>query len=143
MLTAPRHQATNGQAEKFLKIFVKSILANIKANPRRAVERTAWPFLIEYRNTTHCATRKLPSKVFFGRSLRTCFTNLICPTTKRKSKEQTSKYLKYFKGKRNIEFMVNKCLFGTTNIPTNLAGWKRLLNNSLDLLVASLDIKSQ
>lgn len=69
MLTSSGHPTTNGQAEKFVKIFKKSFLANTNANPRCDIDRTIQQFLINYRNTTHCAKGESPPNISLGRSL--------------------------------------------------------------------------
>jgi len=77
VLTAPGHPATNGQAEIFVKVLKKSILATLDKDCHGCLETITNRFLAEYRNSPHCTTGETPAKLFFGRSLKTRFDLMI------------------------------------------------------------------
>lgn len=85
ILTSPGHPATNGQAENFVKTFKKSFIASVNSNSKTETNNLDViinRILLDYRNTIHCTTGETPAKLFFGRSLRTRFSNLRPPTVK-------------------------------------------------------------
>lgn len=58
VLTSPGQPSTNGQAENFVKTIKKSINANLHDN-KTDFDVILNRFLMDYRNTTHCSTKKL------------------------------------------------------------------------------------
>lgn len=86
-MSAPGHPSTNGQAEN-VKTFKKSLEANINSLKRCDIATIISRILFDYRNTVHCTTGETPSKLLFGRSLRTRFSNLKQPTTLERIEEK-------------------------------------------------------
>jgi len=64
--TAPYHPQSNGQAERFVQTFKLAYKAGQGPCDQR-VDR----FLLKYRTTDHSTTRKTPSQLLYGRTLRT------------------------------------------------------------------------
>ena len=104
ILTAPGHPSTNGQAENFVKTFKKSILANLDENQDVNLDQVLCRFLIDYRSMTHCSTGESPAKIFFGRKLKTRFSNLKPPTTKHQIIQSQIKNVDNHKGSRSETF---------------------------------------
>lgn len=69
MQTAPRHPQSNGLAENFVRTLKTAIQSR---NPTTFVElnKTIDTFLLQYRNTKHLTSGKIPAEVFRGRLLR-------------------------------------------------------------------------
>jgi len=67
VLTAPGHHSTNGQAEIFVKVLKKSILATFDKDCHGSSETITNRFLADYRNSPHCTTGETPAKLFFGK----------------------------------------------------------------------------
>ncbi|XP_046556895.1 uncharacterized protein K02A2.6-like [Haliotis rubra] len=67
--TAPKHPATNGQAERAVESF-KMALKKIK-NQTGDVHDKLQRYLFSYRTTVHAATGKTPAELLMRRSLRT------------------------------------------------------------------------
>lgn len=104
ILTAPGHPATNGQAENFVKVVKKSLYANLNQNPDCNFDTILNRFLADYRNTKHCTTGETPSKIFFGRSLKTRFSSLKPPLLREKIIESQDKSIRNYSGRREVEF---------------------------------------
>ncbi|UYV80805.1 K02A2.6-like, partial [Cordylochernes scorpioides] len=69
ILTANYHPACNGEVENFNKTLKSTVLtAHLQ---HTEVKRTIQLFLREYRSTPHTVTKKTPSAVLHGRTLRT------------------------------------------------------------------------
>jgi hypothetical protein len=66
--SAPYHPATNGQAERFVQIMKQSL--RIMANEPSDVPLKLSRFLMQYRITPHTTTKRSPSKIMFGRNIR-------------------------------------------------------------------------
>ena len=66
-LTAPYHPRSNGEAERFVQTFKNAI--------RRAktvgIQKAFCQFLLKYCTTPHPSTRETPSKLMFGREIKT------------------------------------------------------------------------
>jgi transposase InsO family protein len=67
--TAPRHPASNGLAENFVKTLKIAIKAAQPENLRH-LHRCVDNFLLQYRNAIHPTTRATPAFLFKGRNLR-------------------------------------------------------------------------
>ena len=108
IFTPPGHPATNGQAENFVKTFKKSFIASVDSatmnNKSRDLDTIINRILLDYRNTIHCTTGETPAKLFFGRSLRTRFSNLRPPTVREVIDTKQEIQKRNFKGKRNVNF---------------------------------------
>ncbi|XP_055910799.1 uncharacterized protein K02A2.6-like [Eupeodes corollae] len=104
IFTAPGHPAANGQAENFVKILKKSILANLKDHKNVCIDTILNRFMVDYRNTKHCSTGESPAKLFFGRVLKTRFSSLKPPITREKILDSQHKIVANYKGNRNAEF---------------------------------------
>ncbi|XP_062540738.1 uncharacterized protein K02A2.6-like [Armigeres subalbatus] len=78
--TAPYHPQSNGQAERFVDIFKRSV-KKIREG-KRTIQEALDVFLLTYRTTPNPATPegKSPSEAMFGRKIRTSL-DLLRPTT--------------------------------------------------------------
>ncbi|XP_058814254.1 uncharacterized protein K02A2.6-like [Topomyia yanbarensis] len=78
--TAPYHPQSNGQAERFVDTFKRSV-KKIREG-KGAIQEALDIFLITYRTTPNPATPegKSPSEAMFGRKIRTSL-DLLCPST--------------------------------------------------------------
>lgn len=76
IFTAPGRPATNGHAENFVKTFKKSLYANLNDAKPDNIDVILCRFLIDFRNTKHCATGESPAKILFNRELKTRFSLL-------------------------------------------------------------------
>lgn len=74
LFTAPRHPASNGQAENFVRT-LKSAISSIDAKNFEELERGVDNFLLQYRNAIHSTTGETPAKLSKSRILR---SNLRC-----------------------------------------------------------------
>lgn len=127
IFTSPGHPATNGQAENYVKTFKKSLIASISSAIRdgktRDLDIMINRILIDYRNTVHCTTGETPAKLFFGRSLRTRFSNLRPPTVRQVIKNKQVQQKKHFKGKRNVNFNEGQKVMIRSYKNPNSASW--------------------
>ena len=69
VFTPPRHPASNGQAENFVRTLKTAIRAG-SPNDFSQLQACINTFLLQYRNATHASTGKAPSVLFKGRILR-------------------------------------------------------------------------
>lgn len=66
--SAPHHPATNGQAERFIQSFKRSMKAS--RTEGKPLQQKIDNFLLAYRNTTHATTGHTPAMLFMGWNLR-------------------------------------------------------------------------
>ncbi|KAL4008501.1 hypothetical protein ACER0C_002353 [Sarotherodon galilaeus] len=66
--SAPHHPATNGQAERFIQSFKRSMKAS--GTEGKPLQQKIDTFLLAYRNATHATTGHTPAMLFMGRNLR-------------------------------------------------------------------------
>ncbi|XP_055918303.1 uncharacterized protein K02A2.6-like [Eupeodes corollae] len=127
IFTSPGHAATNGQAENFVKTFKKSFIASVNSaksmNSSHNIDTIINRILLDYRNTIHCTTNETPAKLFFGRTLRTRFSNLRPPTVSEVVESKQNKQIKYFKGKRNVTFNKGQKVMIRNYKDPNNASW--------------------
>ena len=66
--TAPYHQSSNSQAERFVQIVKKGLIMNDieKGDAQRKLDN----YLFAYRTTPSTVTRKIPARIFIGRELK-------------------------------------------------------------------------
>ena len=79
--SAPYHAATNGEAERYVQTFKKSLRA-AKGDPGNLQFKLA-QFLLSYRSTPHSTTRLSPAELFLKRPLKTRL-DLLHPSVERK-----------------------------------------------------------
>ena len=70
VFTAPRHPASNGIAERFVRT-LKTAVSTAAPTTKDELEKSIDSFLLQYRNATHPSTGKSPAMLFKGRNLRT------------------------------------------------------------------------
>ncbi|XP_062507248.1 uncharacterized protein K02A2.6-like [Corticium candelabrum] len=75
-LTPPYHPSSNGQAERAVQIFKRSMEARPKG---RTIRHQISILLLQYRSTSNTSTRKTPSELLMKRVLRTRLS-LVKPT---------------------------------------------------------------
>lgn len=103
-LTAPYHPATNGAAENAVNSLKKC--CKIAKESNLDVETAIDRFLFDYRNSQHCTTCESPSKLMFGKRLRTRLY-LIRPSISEIWQRNVENQAKHFRGNRNVSFNVN------------------------------------
>ena len=67
--TAPYHPATNGEAERFVQTFKRSLRAGKEDDG--SLNQKLSQFLLAYRSTPHATTGVLPAELFFKHKIRT------------------------------------------------------------------------
>ena len=70
VFTPPRHPASNGQAENFVRT-LKTVIRVSSPNDVEQLQSVINNFLLQYRSAAHAATGKPPALLFKGRNLRT------------------------------------------------------------------------
>lgn len=70
VFTAPRHPASNGIAERFVRT-LKTAISTAAPATKDELEQAIDAFLLQYRNAAHPSTGKSPAILFKGRNLRT------------------------------------------------------------------------
>lgn len=114
-ITSPiYHPASNGQAENSVRTCKKMLKCILKDNQTQTnVQNKLLSYLFTYRNTTHCVTGETPSKLMFGRNLRTRL-DLIMPinkkntttqhkcTSKRRFEVGDSVFIRWYSSKKEI-----------------------------------------
>ena len=102
--TTPRHPATNGAAENFVKTFKRKIKAMVESeniSVQIAIER----FLFAYRSSKHTITGESPAKLLFNRELRKSL-DLLRPDIKVSVKMKQEMQIKNYRGKRVDQYLV-------------------------------------
>ncbi|XP_033733620.1 uncharacterized protein K02A2.6-like [Pecten maximus] len=69
--SAPYHPRTNGLAERFVQTFKMSMKHAKGDNRNRSLQEQLSVFLLKYRTKPHALTNETPSKLLYGRNLRT------------------------------------------------------------------------
>lgn len=123
VLTAPGHPETNGQAENFVKTFKNSLLASIHQHKTINMELVIQKFLLYYRITKHCTTNQTPSKLMFGREVKSIFSLMKPPIVSEVIKEKQQEQIKNYKGKRNKKFSIGQKVYVRNYKNPNKAGW--------------------
>ncbi|XP_050293809.1 uncharacterized protein K02A2.6-like [Anthonomus grandis grandis] len=103
---APFHPETNGLAESGVKILKRALIKGYKDH-KTDLQLILDTFLFQYRNTPQTTTQECPSKIIFGRSLRTRF-DLLLPSTENVVKIKQHKMEKNFKKVRDISFCIGE-----------------------------------
>lgn len=85
--TAPYHLSSKGLTERFVQTFKQAM--KFSRNIAGCLNKKLANFLLAYRSTPHCTTRKTPAKLMIGRELNTKMS-LLRPNVKAhvKSKQQ-------------------------------------------------------
>ncbi|UYV62905.1 K02A2.6-like [Cordylochernes scorpioides] len=96
------HPQSNGLAERAVKM-IKMALDKNKRKPGDTIQDTLSKILLAYRSTPHETTKKAPSELFIGRSLRTRLS-IIHPNLESRVKEQQARQMKYDHGFQQDEF---------------------------------------
>lgn len=123
VLTAPGHPETNGQAENFVKTFKNSLLASIHQHKTINMDLVIQKFLLYYRITKHCTTNQTPSKLMFGREVKSIFSLMKPPIVSEVIKEKQQSQVKNYKGKRNKKFSIGQKVYVRNYKNPNKAGW--------------------
>lgn len=92
----------NGAAENFVKTFKRKLKAVVQSESV-SVANAIQKFLFAYRSSKHVTTNEFPSKLLFGRELRTPL-QLLRPDSKQIVQLKQEDQVRYFKGKRNETF---------------------------------------
>ena len=121
---APAHPSTNGLAENAVKDFKlefkKALLdsKNVKLGEDILIAR----YLFAYRNTPHSSTGETPSKLMFGRKLRTRFDLMRQDQRVELARERQ---IDHFAGKKEIVFSIGDLVFARDYRNPNKPGWKK------------------
>ncbi|UYV84150.1 K02A2.6-like [Cordylochernes scorpioides] len=122
------HPQSNGLAERAVKM-IKMALDKNKRKPRDTIQDTLSKILLAYRSTPHETTKKAPSELFIGRSLRTRLS-IIHPNLESRVKEQQARQMKYDHGFQQDEFGIDDMVWcrnfrgGDRWIPGRIVGRK-------------------
>ena len=87
--TAPYHPQSNGQAERFVDIFKRTVSKLI--SEQESWESSLWEFLRTYRAIPVTHLKKSPSQLFLGRQVRTQI-DLLRPPMEKASQGKDSNY---------------------------------------------------
>ena len=82
-LIAPYHPRSNGKAEWFVQTFKNAI----RRGKHVGVQKALCQFLLKYRSTPHPSTGETPSKLMFGREIRTRL-HMLHPNEMEKPRQQ-------------------------------------------------------
>ncbi|XP_024877300.1 uncharacterized protein K02A2.6-like [Temnothorax curvispinosus] len=102
---APKHPATNGAAENFVKVFkrkIKAIMNSSNIDIQTAMRR----FLFNYKTTKHTITNETPAKLLMGREFRTTL-DILRPDSKKIIELKQEDQIKNFIENRNEKFQQN------------------------------------
>ncbi|UYV64551.1 hypothetical protein LAZ67_3001165, partial [Cordylochernes scorpioides] len=119
---------SNGLAERAVKM-IKIALVKNKRKPGDTIQDTLSKILLAYRSTPHETTKKAPSELFIGRSLRTRLS-IIHPNLETRVKEQQARQMKYDHGFQQDEFGIDDMVWcrnfrgGDRWIPGRIVGRK-------------------
>lgn len=103
---APYHPATNGQAESAVKATKRAVL-KARHEDSQCDLHLLNRFLFYHRNTPHTTTGEKPSKLLFGRHLRTKF-DLLMPSTATVVENKQKYQKEHYQGRKRIsQFVVN------------------------------------
>lgn len=91
--SAPYHPATNGEAERFIQTFKKSMKASV--HDGLTLQHRLQNFLLSYRSTPHATTKQSPAELFLKRSIRTRFDILRPDTAQMVADKQLSQVSNY------------------------------------------------
>ncbi|UYV65945.1 hypothetical protein LAZ67_3005963, partial [Cordylochernes scorpioides] len=122
------HPQSNGLAERAVKM-IKMALDKNKRKPGDTIQDTLSKILLAYRSTPHETTKKAPSELFIGRSLRTRLS-IIHPNLESIVKEQQARQMKYDHGFQQDEFGIDDMVWcrnfrgGDRWIPGRIVGRK-------------------
>lgn len=113
----PYHPATNGAAENAVKTFKTSIYKALRdtKNSMLSLNTIVSRYLFSYRNTPHWVTGETPSKLMFGRKLKSRL-DFLYPE---KNKTQNSV------GKRDVVFVENELVFVRDYRNPNRVSWEK------------------
>ncbi|UYV70291.1 K02A2.6-like, partial [Cordylochernes scorpioides] len=96
---------SNGLAERAVKM-IKMALDKNKIKPGDTIHDTISKMLLAYGSTPHETTKKTPSELFIGSSLRTRLS-IIHPNLESRVKEQQARQMKYDHGFQQDEFGID------------------------------------
>jgi hypothetical protein len=74
--SAPCHPQTNGEVERFVQTFKRSMKASVIKGTEAEVDRCLQQFLLKYRVTPHGTTGRCPAELFLGRRPNTLLDRL-------------------------------------------------------------------
>lgn len=120
--SAPYHPATNGLAENAVGSFKKGIMKTLAENRRPVATTTLISrYLATYRNAPHSSTGESPSKIMFGREIRTRLS-LLSNSERELARERQ---MRYFKGSREISFLTGELVYVRDYKNPMKSAWKR------------------
>lgn len=97
VLTPPYHPASNGAAERAVRVLKESLMKQLKAMEQsgryKTLQHRLDNFLLGYRSTPHSVTGRSPSEMFLGRRMRTRLSLLfpqVRETVERAQERQVS-----------------------------------------------------
>lgn len=126
---APGHPASNGAAENAVKTFKKSLRAAITTAKTSDlsvdVESMVQRYLFDYRNSIHCSTQEKPSRVMFGRDVRTRFAQMKPPSVSKNIGDSQRKQQHHSVGRREAHFDVGDAVMIRDYRDPNHPSWAK------------------
>lgn len=119
------HPATNGAAENMVKMFKNSLTKYFTdhSTKHESISNLVSKFLFSYRNTPHCATGEMPSKLMFNRKVKTRLDFLS--SSKREKARQDQ--IKYHYGNREVGFEEGELVYTKDYRNSNKPSWVKAI----------------
>lgn len=129
VVISPGHPASNGAAENAVKSFKKGLqaaLATAKASKLSMnIEAIMRRYLFDFRNSIHCSIQEKPSRVMFGRDVRTRFAQMKPSSVRENIDSSLLRQAINHGGRRNQLFEVNDLVMIRDYTDVNHPSWTK------------------